>query len=173
MSIWSDIDVDSLPEDPFMIEEGWYRTRIVDVKVSFSKTGATSINLTGKIEYGQFKGLQLRKTLWQETKPAGEDGQFTHKQDMSNASTLKNLRDGFDMTMDEIKAMEDWTELNGHIVYMYNTRVPDRNDSEKIYNSVKKDLKSEAMFDRMMDEQDDKSSPSFSSNSSSSDKFDF
>lgn len=144
MSIWGDMDVDDIPDDPFHIPANTYRCICTEAYTKIKDDQeALIIKWTIQEPDSDYHEDSLTEFFPLFKKPIDE---LTGKERKRTAFMAKRLREAFDLTKEELK---EWKPSNGIGMYAYLTVVnnSDKNDETKTYNNV-----SNALCQRLYDE---------------------
>lgn len=136
MSIWGDHDAENLPDDPFRIDENWYKAVAVEVFTKDLDTdeGLAELVIKWKIRQpgGRFDGLPVRDNnkFWK-LSTSVMDGEQLQR----NAFTKMAISNAFDLTKEEAAKFAPTMGLNKE-AYIKIVNNPDKNNPDIVYNNV-------------------------------------
>lgn len=148
VSIFGDLDMDKVPDDPFAIDPRTYRAVVVEADVKTStRDGETNSFLVIKYAIDEpgddFHGENVwdRYGIWPNTK--WDD--MTPAQKKTIKFMKQRLREGMDLTQEEIKNFSDPSTLIGKTLYLTIVQNEDKNGGNRKFNNVRSAL-SERLF---------------------------
>lgn len=147
MSIFGDLDMDKVPDDPFAIDPTTYRAIVVEAGVK-SKTVDEVTQQTLTIKYAidepdnDFHGDNVwdRYGIW----PGVKWEDLTPAQKKTTKFLKQRLREGMDLTPEQIANFDEPADLVGKIVYLTIVQNEAKDGSRK-FNNVRT-AKSERLF---------------------------
>lgn len=145
MSIWGDQDAADIPDNPFKVTPNWYLAYSQECyeKVLDEEQGVSQLVVKWKIRQpgSEFDGLPVtdRKTFYKP--PAGVDPKewvdnLDGEQRRANSYLKMMLRQGFDLTPDEINSFEPRMGLNREAMIEV-TNNPDKSNPDIVYNNIR------------------------------------
>src|SRR5688500_13641735 len=153
MSIFGDMDVDDIPEDPYYVAPSTYWAMCTEAKqTKFEGNDDTFISFTWTIDEpdNEYHGKNLQKLY--KIYPGKSKSDLTAKEIQGLSWLKKMLRRGFDLSESEIKSVE-LSDLVGTGAYVTSVVNDDKNDSTKKYVNVR-----DAVCKRSFDEEASESS---------------
>lgn len=143
MSVFGDLDMTKVKDNPFVVGEDTYPAVCTDIKVYSSREegGPDSVVFHWKIDDpgNKYHGKTLKKYYTLFTKPFEEytdDPETIGKYEEQAAFLNMLLRDGFDLSQEEIVNLESWSELLGSRMYLkvVNNEGTGRNEGKTFSN---------------------------------------
>lgn len=153
MSIFGDLDVTGVDDDPFAVKDGVYRVRCVDYKSDKKEDGTSTHEFKYKIEdpdAGMYNGRQVRAFFGMpdlNLYPAGTKIMDMNEGDQDKVIRLRrHIRTGYDVPEADITSFDPKSDAIGKILYAKVKTNPDKNDPNKKYVNIQ-DIESERSFD--------------------------
>jgi hypothetical protein len=153
MSIFGDMDVDDIPEDPYYVAPSTYWAVCTEAKYTrFEGNDNTFLQIVWTIDEpdNEYHTKNLQETY--KVFPGKSKSDLTPKEIQGLSYLKRRLRRGFDLSESEIQEVVP-SELVGTGAYVTSKINPDRNDSTKKYVNV-----SDAVCKRLFEEEDSDSS---------------
>jgi hypothetical protein len=156
MSIFGDLDVTGVDDDPFSVKDGTYRARCVDVSVKDRDDNTKSYSFKYKIEddsAGIYNGRQVQAFFLMPDLNAYSAG--TKIVDMSEDDQQKvlrirhHIRNAFDVPETELNSFDPKQDGVSSIVYVTVKTNSDKEDPDKKYVNITK-IESERRFSEKM-----------------------
>lgn len=159
MSIFGDLDVTGVDDDPFSVKDGVYRTRLADVKImDREQDGGKNFSFSYKIEdtdAGIYNGRRVQAFFVMPNLaayPAGTKITDLDEDDQQKVLRLRNhIRLAFGLSEDQISGFDPKQDGIGSIVYCTVKTNPDKEDPDKKYVNITK-VESERSFEEKMAE---------------------
>ncbi len=156
MSIFGDLDVTGVDDDPFAVKDGVYRTKLVDVKIMDRDDGGKNFSFSYKIEdtdAGIYNGRRVQAFFVMPSLaayPAGTKITDLDEDDQQKVLRLRNhIRLAFDLAEEQISSFDPKQDGIGQVVYCTVKTNPDKENPEKKYVNITK-VESEASFNAKM-----------------------
>jgi len=158
MSIFGDLDVTGVDDDPFSVKDGVYRTRCVDVVMKDRDDNTRSFSFKYKIEdesAGIYNGRQVQAFFIMPdltSYPAGTKLSDLVEDDQQKVLRIRHhIRLAFDVSEDNLSIFDPKKEGVGRIVYVTVKTNPDKEDPDKKYVNITK-VQSERLYNEKMEE---------------------
>lgn len=158
MSIFGDLDVTGVDDDPFSVKNGTYRARCVDVSMKDRDDNTKSFSFKYKIEdedAGIYNGRQVQAFFIMpdlNQYPAGTKVADMSEDDQKAVLRIRyHIRMGFDVPEAELNKFDPKQDGVGRIVYVTVKTNPDKEDPDKKYVNITK-IESERSFMEKMQE---------------------
>jgi hypothetical protein len=135
--IWGDTDADEIPDNPFHIAENTYQAMCVEC-YEVTKNGDSKLIIKWQIEEpeSEFHEEPVTEKFSLFKKPVSQMSRTEIKQ---NSFLKKRLREGFDLTPDEVKHFDPKMAL-GKYAFIQVINTPDKQDPTVMYNNVRSAL---------------------------------
>lgn len=119
MSVFGDLDMSKVSDNPFMVGEDTYPCVVTDIKVQPPREEGLphSVMVKWKIDDpgNKYNGKPITNYYDLYTKPVEE----MEPEELERASFLKlALRNGFDLSEEEINNLDSWSDLIGSKMYV-------------------------------------------------------
>jgi hypothetical protein len=158
MSIFGDLDVQGVDDDPFSIKNGTYRARCVDVSAKDRDDNTKSYSFKYKIEdesAGIYNGRQVQAFFIMPDLAkysAGTKIEDMEEDDQQQVLRIRyHIRKAFDVPESELNSFDPKQDGVSRIVYVTVKTNADKSDPEKKYVNITK-IESERSFDEKMAE---------------------
>lgn len=158
MSIFGDLDVTGVDDDPFSVKDGVYRVRCADVTMKDRDDNTKSFSFKYKIEdesAGIYNGRQVQAFFIMPdltAYPAGTRITDMSEDDQQKVLRIRNhVRLAFDVPEDELSTFDPKKDGVSRIVYVTVKTNPDKEDRDKKYVNITK-IQSERLYNEKMEE---------------------
>jgi hypothetical protein len=139
MGIFGDLDIDVIPDDPFRVEPGTYRTVCTDGKF-MEHEGNHYLAITWQIDDPESKAHGNNVQKWYSLFPGVKTADLSPEQLKTLSFMKKMLREGFGWSEEDMKTKEP-SELIGTITYLTVVENNGKGDkSDRVYTNVTKGL---------------------------------
>lgn len=146
MGIFADIDIDDIPDNPFGVPAGTYRTICTDAKY-IEKDDVTSLTITWTVDEPDNGAHGNNISKWYTLYPGVKSADLTPEQKKYLSFLKLMLREGFGLSESEIATVEP-SDLIGTVVYVTVVENQGKGDNAgKTYTNVKS-----AMCERLYNE---------------------
>jgi hypothetical protein len=160
MSIFGDLDVTGVDDDPFSVKDGTYRARCTDVSMKDRDDNTKSFSFKYKIEdedAGIYNGRQVQAFfLMPDLAQYSAGTKITDMAEDDQQKVLRirhHIRLAFDVPEAELNMFDPKKDGTGKIVYVTVKTNPDKEDPDKKYVNITK-IESERSFHEKMQEAD-------------------
>lgn len=156
MSIFGDLDVTGVDDDPFSVKDGVYRTKLVDVTVKDKEDGSKGFSFSYKIEdddAGIYNGRRVQAYFVMpslSSYPAGTKITDLEEDDQQKVLRLRNhIRLAFGLAEEEISGFDPKQDGVGKVVYCTVKTTADKDDADKKYVNIRKVESEDSFNDKM------------------------
>lgn len=147
-SIWGDIDVEEIAEDPFYVAPGTYAAVCTEAKIQ-AKDGKTGLVIVWIIDEPDSSAHNSQVREYFRLFPGRQFKDLDAKEQKSLSFFMLRLRRGFDLTKEEIKALEPDNLIGAKaFITTVNTDSTDDNGKTTTYVNVR-----DALCERIMKEE--------------------
>lgn len=158
MSIFGDLDVTGVDDDPFSVKDGTYRARCTDVSSKDRDDNSKTYSFKYKIEdedAGIYNGRQVQAFFGMPdlaSYPAGTRITDMSEDDQQKVLRIRHhIRNAFDVPEAELSGFDPKKDGVSRIVYVTVKTNPDKEDPDKKYVNITK-IESERRFTEKMQE---------------------